>query len=139
MPRSITLLLVLLFAAPAQAAVNGSYKGDTEQNRSVTFTIKKNKVVDFQAGVGAWCSTMGNQRLLTSAIANLPAIRIKGSRFDLEHEYEDGGEVEVHGKVKGSKVTGTVSYWIGDTNYDGGQMYFGGCSADDLKFTAKKA
>lgn len=132
------LLPLVLAVAPAQAAgVNGAYKGKTEQNRAVTFTIKKNKVLEFQAGVGAWCSTQGNQRLLTDAIANLPAIPIKGGRFD--HKWEDdAGEGEVHGKISGTKVTGTVSLWRGDSNYEGGQMYFGGCSADDLKFTAKR-
>lgn len=134
----MTLLLALM-AVPAHAASNnGSYKGSTEQNRAVTFTIKKGKVLQFQAGVGAWCSTQGNQRLLTDAIANLPAIPIKGGRFD--HVWEDdAGEGEVHGRIgKGGKVTGTVSLWRGDSNYENGQMYFGGCSADDLKFTAKK-
>ena len=138
MPRIQLLLVTLVLAAPAEAAVNGSYKGDTEQNRAVTFTIKKNKVVNFQAGIGAWCSTFGNQRMLTDAIANLPAIKIKGSRFDFKWK-DDAGEGEVHGRIKGRKVTGTVSLWRGDSNYDNGQMYFGGCSADDLKFTAKKA
>jgi hypothetical protein len=136
-PVRLALLITALAVPSASAAVNGSYKGDTEQNRSVTFTIKKNKVRDFQAGMGLWCTTMGNQRLLTDAIANLPAIPIKGGRFD--HAWEDdAGEGEVHGRIKGTKVTGTVSLWRGDTNYESGQMYFGACSADDLKFTAKR-
>src|SRR5687767_387789 len=132
------LLPLALVAVPAQAAgTSGAYKGKTEQNRAVTFTIKKGKVHGFQAGVGAWCTTQGNQRLLTDAIANLPAIPIKGTRFDYKWE-DDAGEGEVHGRISGSKVTGTVSLWRGDTNYDNGQMYFGACSADDLKFTAKR-
>jgi hypothetical protein len=133
MPRSSILLAVLALAAPAQAA---SYKGRTDQNRAVTFTVKKTKVVEFQAGVLTYCNTFGANRFNTDAIANLPAIKIKGGRFDYSDE-----DVEVHGRIRGAKVTGKVSLSRADSNYDAsaGMTYFGTCSANDRKFTAKKA
>ena len=124
---------LLAFGATAEAATNGSYKGKTDQNRAVTFTIKNGKVKEFQAGVLTHCNTMYNNRFNTDAIANLPAIKIKGSKFD----YKDD-DAEVHGKIKGKKVTGKVSLSRADSNYYGGQMYFGTCAAYDRKFTAKR-
>jgi hypothetical protein len=123
---------LLTLGATAGAATNGAYKGKTDQNRAVTFTIKKGKVHEFQAGVLTYCNTMYNSRYNTDAIANLPDIKIKKSKFD----YKDD-DVEVHGRIKGKKVTGTVSLSRADSNYSGGQIYFGTCSAYDRKFTAK--
>jgi hypothetical protein len=130
---ALPLALLLLGGPAAAAAINGKYKGSTDQNRAVTFTIKGGKVRAFQAGVMTYCSTPGNSRFQTDAIANLPAIAIKGSRFDYKTD-----EVEVHGRIKGRKVTGKVSLWRGDSNYQNGQVMFGSCSASDRKFTAKR-
>ena len=127
--------LAVLGATPSLAATNGKYKGKTDQNRAVTFTIKNNKVRAFQAGVMAYCSASGGFR--TDALANLPAIPIKGSRFDLVHK-TDAGEFEVHGKVSGTRVTGTVSLWRGDSSFENGMTKFGSCSAMDRKFTARR-
>ena len=124
---------LLAAAAPAGAATNGSYKGKTDQNRAVTFAIKKNKVLEFQAGMFLHCNTMGNNRFQTDAIANLPAIRIKGSKFDYKDE-----DVEIHGTIKGKKVTGTASLSRADSGFYDGMLRFGVCAAWDRKFTAKK-
>jgi hypothetical protein len=125
--------VLTLTAVGADAATNGAYKGRTEQNRLVTFTIKNGKVREFQAGVLTYCNTMNDNRFNTDAIANLPAIKIKGSRFDYKDE-----DVEVHGRIKGAKVTGTVSLSRADSTYYNGQTYFGVCAAYDKKFTAKR-
>lgn len=136
-------LAALVLAAPAVAAVSpGSYKGRTDQNRAVTFKIKKNKVVDFQAGVMTYCTTQGDSRFETDAIANLPAIPIKGGKFHLEKDVERDGTItiEVSGKVTGSKVTGKVTLSRPDSHYDAsaGMTYFGVCAANDRKYTAKR-
>lgn len=137
MPRVQHLALPLalgILAGPAAAATtNGSYKGRTEQDRAVTFTLRKNKVHEFQAGVLTHCNTMYDNRFNTDAIANLPDISIKGGRFDYKDE-----DVEVHGRLKGRRATGTVSLSRADSTYYGGQTWFGTCSAYDLKFTARR-
>jgi hypothetical protein len=126
---------LVLLGGTAGAATNGAYKGRTDQNRAVTFTIKNGKVRAFQAGVLTHCNTMNNNRFSTDAIANLPAIPIKGSRFD----YKDD-DAEVHGRIRGAKVTGTVSLSRADSYYDSsqGMTFFGVCGAYDRKFTAKR-
>lgn len=132
---SLSVALALLAGPAADAATSGKYKGRTDQNRAVTFTIKNGKVRAFQAGVLTHCNTMNNNRFETDAIANLPAIPIKGSRFD----YKDD-DAEVHGRIKGSKVTGTVSLSRADSYYDAsqGMTFFGVCGAYDRPFTAKR-
>ena len=126
-------LVALTLGATAEAATTGAYTGRTDQNRAVRFTIKGGKVRGFEAGVLTHCNTFGNNRFNTDAIANLPAIRIKGSKFD----YKDD-DTEIHGRIKGAKVTGTVSLSRADSYYDGTQIQFGTCAAYDRKFSAKK-
>lgn len=139
---SFALAAGLIAGPAASAATTGSYKGRTDQNRAVHFTVKGGKVRGFEAGVLTFCNTMGNNHFETDAIANLPAIPIRGSRFDLKREVEHDGQitVEVHGRFSGSKVTGKVTLRRPDSYYDAsaGMTYFGACVANDRKFTARR-
>ena len=78
----------LALAASAQAVppTNGTYSGRTDQSRAVTFRIKGGKVLAFQAGVLTYCTTQGDNRFETDAIANLPAIPVVGNRFHLKKD-----------------------------------------------------
>lgn len=133
----------LAAAAPAAAALpRGAYKGRTDQNRVVSFTVKRGKVRHFQAGVLTFCTTQGNDHYETDAIANLPAIPIHGSRFHLVRRDPEHGQVKVvvRGRLRGSKVVGTVSLSRPDSYYDAsdGMTYFGVCAANKRKFTASR-
>lgn len=114
----------------------GSYSGETEQGRTVTFTVVGNEVRDFQAGVNTWCTTMYNNRLNIDAIANVPPMAI-GPDGSFSYEgTSDEGNPKINGIITGGGATGTVGMMRGDTNYSGGQMYYGQCSASDVKWTA---
>jgi hypothetical protein len=144
LPAAAVLAAAVLAAVPAaDAAVGaGSYKGKTDQNRSVTFKVKKGKVVGFQAGVMTFCNTMGANRFETDAIANVPAMKVKGNgRFKWSGDLERDGTITmaVSGRITGSKAKGTLTLSRPDSNYDmsEGMTYFGACSANDRAWTAK--
>jgi hypothetical protein len=140
----LTTVAVLAFAGPAAAAgKDGAYKGRTDQNRAVTFTVKRGKVVAFQAGVMTFCTTFGANRFETDAIASLPAIPIKGNRFRLKKDVERDGTItiEVCGTITGSKVKGKVTLSRPDSSYDASQgtTRFGVCAANDRPYTATRS
>lgn len=125
-------------APPAQSGgpAAGNYSGTTDQDRPVTFTVADGRVTNFEAGVNTWCSTMGNQRVNFDAIANVPPMAIGPDGSFSYTGDENDGNVEIRGTVTGSTATGTVGMNRGDTNYSGGQMYFGSCSASDIPWSA---
>jgi hypothetical protein len=114
----------------------GSYSGNTEQSRPVTFKVADGQVTDFEAGVNTWCSTQGNQRINFDAIAGIPPMAIGPDGSFSYSGPSDTGNMEIRGVVTGNTATGTVGMNRGDTNYSGGQMYFGSCSASDVKWSA---
>ena len=140
---AVALLVAAAAAVPASAAVtSGAYKGRTDQERVVRFTVKGGKVRGFQAGVMTYCSTQGNSRFETDAVANVPAIRVKANgRFKWRGDIERDGTITmaVTGRITGSKAKGTVTLSRPDSNYDAsaGMTYFGVCSANDREWTAK--
>jgi hypothetical protein len=114
----------------------GGYSGETEQSRPVTFKVVGNEVQNFEAGVNTWCNTMYNNRLNFDAIANVPPMAI-GPDGSFSYEgTSDEGNPKITGKVTGGTATGTVGMMRGDSNYSGGQLYFGQCSASDMKWNA---
>ena len=122
---------------PSGNTAGGSYSGDTEQQRPVSFTVDGGQVKNFEAGVNLWCNTMYNNRVTFDAIANVPPLDI-GS--DGKFSYEgpsDTGNMKISGTVTGNTATGTVGMNRGDTNYSGGQMYYGSCQASDVAWSAK--
>jgi hypothetical protein len=122
-------------AAPSGPAA-GTYSGTTEQERPVGFTIEGGQVKNFEAGVNTWCNTMYNNRVNFDAIANVPPMTIgPDGSFSYEGD-ENNGNMKITGVVTGNTATGTVGMFRGDTNYSGGQMYFGNCSASDVKWNA---
>lgn len=133
----------LLLAAPAHAAVaSGAYEGETDQNRDVSFTVKKGKVVDFQAGVMTFCLAGGDNSFETDAVANVPPIRIaKDGRFRWTAPDDTDGVIEmtVSGRITGAKAKGTVVLRRPHSQYDpsAGMTMFGQCSAD-RPWTAKR-
>jgi hypothetical protein len=122
-------------SAPSGTAA-GSYRGETEQRRPVTFTVSGGRVTGFEAGVNTWCTTQYNQRLNVDSIANVPPMPIGADGsfgYDGDHT---NGNMAVAGRVTGAGATGTVGMNRGDTNYSGGMMYFGSCSASGVKWSA---
>jgi hypothetical protein len=141
LPAAAVLAAALLAVPAADAAVSaGAYKGKTDQNRAVTFKVKKGKVVAFQAGVMTFCNTMGANRFQTDAVANVPDMKVKGNgRFKWSGDTEDDGTIEVSGRITGSKAKGKVTLSRPDSNYDAseGVFRFGSCAANDRAWTAK--
>ena len=114
----------------------GSYSGETEQSRPVGFTVEGGQVKVFEAGVNTWCNTMYNNRVNFDAIANIPPMTIgPDGSFSYEGD-ETNGNPKIVGQITGKTATGTVGMFRGDTNYSGGQMYFGSCQASDVKWSA---
>jgi hypothetical protein len=141
--RTLPVLVVLLALAPAAAAAgDGAYRGRTDQNRLVTFKIRAGKVVGFQSGVMTYCTTQGNNRFETDAIAKLPPIPIRGNRFHLKKDVQRDGTItiEVSGTIVGAKVKGKVTLSRPDSNYDAsaGMTYFGACAANDRVYSAAR-
>lgn len=124
-------------APPASSGpAQGNYSGQTDQSRPVTFTVGNGQVTNFEAGVNTWCNTMYNNRLNFDAIANVPPMAIgPDGTFSYKGD-ENNGNMDIKGQVTGNTATGTVGMNRGDTNYSGGQMYFGSCSASDVKWNA---
>ena len=114
----------------------GTYTGETAQQRPVGFVIEGNEVKTFEAGVNTWCSTMYNQRVVLDAIANVPPMPIGSDGTFSYTGDETNGNMKIAGTVTGGSATGTVGMNRGDTNYSGGQMYFGSCSASDITWSA---
>ena len=138
-PLLPALALLTLLAAPSTGlGAGGAYKGKTDQNRAVSFKLSGGKVRTFQAGVLTYCNTNGNTRFNTDAVANLPAIPVRGGRFSYRRD-TDEGTVEVKGRIAGKRASGTFTLTRPDSNYDASarQTYFGTCGAYDRKWSAK--
>lgn len=127
--------------APGQPQANsgpkaGNYSGTTAQNRSVTFTVAGGQVTNFQAGVNTFCSTPGNSRIVIDAIANVPPMAVGPDGSFSYKGTSDEGNPEIAGKITGASASGTVGMNRGDTNYSGGQLTFGSCSASGVTWSA---
>ncbi len=138
----LAALAALLLAAPADAKVRtGSYKGDTDQNRTVTFKVKGGKVRTFQAGVMTFCSAGGESSFETDAVANVPPIKLKrNGRFRWTAPDDTDGVIEmtVTGRITGGRAKGTLTLRRPHSRYDSsqGMVVFGQCSAE-RKWTAR--
>lgn len=142
--RSVALLAlvaVLSLAAVAGAAKpkSGSYKGKSDQNRTVRFKLSGGKIRGFEAGVMTWCTAGGESEYDTDAIANVPAFKLgKGGKFSFKRK-KKGEEITIKGTISGGKAKGTFSLWRPHSRYDSsmGMVMFGSCSAK-RKFTATR-
>ena len=114
----------------------GNYAGTTAQNRTMTFTVAGGQVTNFQAGVNTYCSTAGNSRFVVDAIANIPPLPIGADGSFSYKGTSDQGNPEIAGRITGGSATGTVGMFRGDSNYSGGQITFGGCSASGVTWNA---
>lgn len=116
---------------------SGNYTGTTAQNRPVKFTVSGGQVTGFEAGVNTFCSTPFNNRVVFDAIANVPPMALGG---DGSFSYDGppaSGNAKIRGRVSGSTASGTVGMNRGDTNYQGGMLYFGACTASNIAWSAK--
>jgi hypothetical protein len=122
-----TILVAAGLSAPAAlSAEQGSYSGDTDQNRPVTFKVRDGKVKSFEAGITLYCVFEGTFQF--NAVIAPKAMRVKANnRFDYVGEDEgETADIEIHGRfVTRKKATGTI------------EMGGGGC-AGEAKFTATR-
>lgn len=114
----------------------GNYTGTTAQNRTMSFTVAGGQVTNFQAGVNTYCSTPGNSRFQIDAIANIPPMALGADGSFSYKGNSDQGNPEIAGKITGASATGTVGMSRGDSNFSGGQLTFGSCSASGVTFNA---
>jgi hypothetical protein len=125
---------LLVAAGPASAATApGSYKGRTDQNRAVTFTVAGGKVRSFQAGVMTFCLAGTNSGFETDAVANVPPIRLdRGGRFSWTAPDDTDGVIEmtVTGRIAGGKAKGKIVLRRPHSSYEDGTTMFGQCSAE---------
>jgi hypothetical protein len=130
LPAALTLAL-LASAGPAAAAVsNGTYKGNTNQNRTVHAKVKGGKIASLSFSVYTLCGIGGSGGSSTDAVA-IKGVKIKGNGT---YKYSEKGDSSngkatytLKGKVTGSKITGSIE-----------QFFRNGCQTFDLKFTAKR-
>lgn len=114
----------------------GTYRGTTAQGRPVTFTFSGGQVTNFAAGVNTYCTTQGNQRTVFDAIASIPPMAIgPGVTFSYTGPPQSGN-AQIRGRIAGNSATGTVGMFRGETNFEGGQLYFGNCSASNISWSA---
>ncbi len=124
--------IVILACVPAALAAGSSYKGKTSQNRTITFKISGGKVKSFVGGVNMFC--IGDGIEFNAAIPP-KAMKIKGGRFAYKgRDKIDSVNLEIAGKVKGSKVTGKLV--MTDSRYDAYRQEFHPCAGTST-FTAK--
>lgn len=128
MKRTLILALAALtvFAAVAVAAPpkKGSYKGKTEQNRSITFKVSGGKVKAFSGGVNMICGQSG---LEINAVIPPKAMKLKGGRFSYKgRDKVDGNNIEISGRVNGGKASGKLR--MTDSRYDAGSQSFDVCA-----------
>jgi hypothetical protein len=130
LPIAITLAL-LASAGPAAAAVsNGTYKGNTNQNRTVHAKVKGGKIASLSFSVFTLCGIGGSNGSQTDAVA-IKGVKIKANGT---YKYSEKGDSSngkatytLKGKVTKGKVTGSIE-----------QFFRNGCQTFDLKFTAKR-
>jgi len=120
---------LLVGAGPAAAA---SFKGRTDQNRAVSFTVANGQVRAFQAGVLTFCQAGTDSSFETDAVANIPPMKLdRAGRFSWTAPDETDGIIEmtVTGQVKGGKATGRVVLRRPHSSFEDGTTLFGQCSA----------
>jgi hypothetical protein len=130
LPAALTLAL-LVSAGPASAAVsNGTYKGNTNQNRTVHAKVKNGKIASLSFSVFTLCGIGGTNGSSTDAVA-IKGVKIKANG---SYKYSEKGDSSngkatytLTGKVTGKKITGHIE-----------QFFRGGCQTFDLDFTAKR-
>jgi hypothetical protein len=133
MHRSSLLAALLALAVPAtaHAAVrNGSYRGTTDEDRTVFVTVKRGAITDVRFSLNTRCGIGGSGGFLTDAVSIQKRIPVKGGKFRYEQK-GDGSNGKstfvLQGTASGTKITGTLK-----------DFFRGGCRAFDIKFSAKR-
>ena len=133
MPRSLLLALAgtLALAVPASAAaVSGTYRGQTNQNRTVHVKVRSGKITNLSFSVYTRCGIGGSGGGATDAVA-IRNVRVKSNGTYVAKSEGDSANglatYELRGRVTRSKVTGSME-----------QFFRNGCQAFDLRFTAKR-
>jgi hypothetical protein len=128
----LAVLLAALILVPAAVAATQKFKGKNENNRPLNFKVKGGKVVDFVGGINLFCIGEGIQ---FNAVIPPKAIKIKGKTFKYRGDDKEGnGSIEIAGRIKGKKATGSMS--MVTTRYSASEGRVVSCSGD-TKWTAK--
>jgi hypothetical protein len=129
---SLSLAIALLaLAGPAAAAVsNGTYKGETSQERAAHAKVKGGKIKSLSFSVFTACGIGGSGGFNTDAVA-IKGVKIKANGTYKHSEKGDSANGKatytLKGKVTNSKITGKIKHF-----------FRGGCQTFDLTFTAKR-
>ena len=120
----------LALAAPASAAVSGTYRGDTNQNRTVHAKVKNGKIKHLSFSVYTLCGIGGSNGSSTDAVS-VENVRVKrNGTYKVKSEGDSSNGYATYvlkGKVTKKKVTGSIE-----------QFFRNGCQTFDLTFTAKR-
>ena len=128
----LAVVLAALALAPVAIAATKSYKGKNENNRTLTFKVKGKKVTDFVGGINLFCIGEGIQ---FNAVIPPKAMKIKGKTFKYRGDDKEGnGSIDIKGRLKGKKATGTMS--MVTSRYSASEGRVISCSGD-TKWTAK--
>lgn len=135
MPRSSAALVAavaatLSLSAPASAALSGTYRGDSNQNRTVHVTIKNGKISQLSFAVLTRCGT-GGLKGSRSDILFVKGVKVKANG---SYTYTEKGDstngyasFTLKGRATAKKVTGSVE-----------QFFRNGCQVFELEFSAKR-
>jgi hypothetical protein len=130
----LAIVLSLALAAPIALAAGGKYKGKTEHNRPISFKVSKGKVKSFEAGINIFC--IGSGVRFDAVIPPLPMKVRKGGKFSYKGlDKVATSTIEIKGKVKGKKGSGTIS--MSNSQYNSSTQSFSGCTGK-AKFKVKR-
>ncbi len=128
----LAVLLAALVIAPVAVAATKSFEGKNENNRPLSFKVKGKKVTNFVGGINLFCIGEGIQ---FNAVIPPKAMKLKAGKFTYRGDDKEGnGSIDIAGRIKGKKATGTMS--MVTTRYSASEGRVVSCSGD-TKWTAK--
>ena len=126
----LPIAVALLAPAPAAAAVSGTYKGKTNQNRVVHAKVKNGTIKNLSFSVYTRCGIGGSGGGATDVLVVKNAKVKKNGSFKVVSEGDSANGLatyELIGKVTKKKITGSIE-----------QFFRNGCQTFELEFSAKR-
>jgi len=126
----VAVALTLTLTAPASAALSGTYRGDTNQNRTAHVKIKRGTITQLSFAVVSRCG-LGGSEGSTTDILLVKNVKVKArGRFTYTEKGDSTNGLAsftLKGRATRKRVTGSVE-----------QFFRNGCQVFELTFVAKR-